>query len=411
MYQLVSAIVKPLDANGRWRSMDIGTVQLNDLFKSFRRVIATLSNAVLPTNVSLDMEQLRASLGGSSLTFNDWLIQNGNQTLPTSRDLPVIKTRYAMFSDAVRSGYHVTPTHPTISASSDISIQEKTDLLVTKAGADYGFIHQRVLANVNGFYHLTDHSTDGLFVVDGMKSCLKSGRNELGLLSFLPLGTIDLIPIKDEMIYTQRDGQALRTNCYVDTGVDLSQKTVMLVLGGYLHVLDPRVFYRISTSAFGIDFSQIPLVDRFYESHRVLDLSTLAMESTIANRDQIGINNLYSDNVLRKYLTLSQSFFVALDNTDIFVETADVKQSPFPGCYTSFVKPIYPLVVGRGRHAVYWPRKEADRFSVNIRQSWGGKPMYETVPTLKQKSVSDSRIASMGYGNSNANFLLIGSDV
>lgn len=411
MYQLVSAIVKPLDANGRWRSMDIGTVRLDDLYKGFRRVIATLSNKVLTANVSLDIEQLRAQLGGSSLTFNEWLIQNGSKTLPTSNDLPVIRTRYAQFSDAVRAGYHVTPTHPTISASSPLPISDRTDLLVTKKGVDYEFIHKRAIANVNGFYHLTDWSSEGIYVVDGMKSCLISGRNELGLLSFMQLGTIDLIPIQPDMIYTLREDQKLRYNCYVDTRVDLSQKTVFLVLGGYLHAVDPRVFFRVSASAFGIDFSQIPLVDRFYESHGVLDLSHLGLETTPANPNQVGINNLYSDAVLMKYLTMSQSFFIALDNQDIFVDYIDLHKSPFPGCYTSFTQPVYPMVVGRGRHAVYWPRKETDRFSVNIRQSWGAKPVYETVPTLKQNSVSDSQLPLDGYRNSDATFLLIGSDI
>jgi hypothetical protein len=411
MYQLDSAIVKPLDGNGRWRGMEIGSVTLNDLFNNFKRVIATLKHPALTGKFSLDIEKMRSSLAGNTQTFNDWLVSNGNRTLPTSTEVPYINTRYANFSDAVRAGYGVTPTHPTISASSSLTVADKPWLLMTKDGMDYQLMYNRCLINVNGFYHQTDYSTDGLFVVDGMKTCEYAGRNELGILSFLQLGDLNYIPIKDEMIYVHKDGELLRNNCYVDTGVDLSNKTVMLVLGGYLHVLDKRALFRISKSAFGIDFGQIPLVDRFYESYKVLDLSVLGMETAPTNDEQISINNLYSDAVLRKYLTMSQTFFVVLDNPEIFVDAIELRASPFPGCYTSSEPPIYPLIVGRGRHEVFWPRKEHDRYSVNISASWKGVHNYDSVPTLKQLSVSDSHVASMGYENEHAHFLLIGSDV
>jgi hypothetical protein len=272
-------------------------------------------------------------------------------------------------------------------------------------------VHKHVLANVNGFYHYTDVSERGVFVVDGMKSCLLSGRNELGLLSFLKLGEIKLIPIEPHMVYKHKSQQKLRYNCFVDAGQDLSQKTVMLVLGGYLHVLDPHNFWRISGSCFGINFDNIPLVDRYYESHKVIDLSSLVLDTTENNPSQINIEQLFSDEVLVRYLSLSQSFFVVLDNQDVFVETLPVKTSPYPGCYTSFGPPIYPLVIGRGRHEVFWPRKEHDRYSLSVNATWTGKFNYDTVRVNKQQSVSDARIPVEGFRNWDAHFLLIGSDI
>jgi hypothetical protein len=413
MYQLVSAIVKPRNSGGRWRSMGIEEVPLNLLFNDFTRVIAILTHPVLNKNVSLEMEQLRAELGGLSKTFNAWLIENGSNTLPTSDSLPTINTRFANFSDAVRSGYKVTPTHPTISVTSPLPMSERTHLLLTKPEADYEFIQKHVLVNVNGFYHQTDYSTDGVFVTDGMKSCLHGRRNEIGMLSFSALGTLSFIPITDEMIYTHRPQQKLRNNCYVDTGVDLSEKTVMLVLGGYLHMLDQRAFYRISQTAFGIDFGQIPLIDRYFESYKVLNLDSLEMEHSDTNDSQISVSNLLSDEVLRKYLQLSQTFFVVLDNVEIFTDAIEIKPSPFPGTYTSSIQPIYPLMVGHGRHEVFWPRKEHDRYSINIHTTtaWTAPKNYDTVKTREQSSVSDAKLAALGFRNSQAHFQLIGTDI
>jgi hypothetical protein len=390
--------------------MGIDNVPLNVLFRDYSRVIATLANSALTHHVSLELEQLRAELGGQTQTFGSWLAANGSATLPTSDSLPTIKTRYANFADAVHAGYKVTPTHPTISPSSPLPVGDKTDLVLTRAETDYEMVYRHALVNVNGFYHQTDHSPDGLFVTDGMTSCLNSNRNEIGLLSFINLGSLSFIPIKDEMIYTQRPEQKLRYNCYIDTGVDLTNKTVMLVLGGYLHVLDRRAFFRIGSAAFGIDFGKIPLVDRYYESCNVLDLSSLSLASTDANPAQISVNNLYSDDVLRRYLQLSQTFLVVLDNTEIFTDALQVRPSRMIGVYTSTVAPIYPLSVGRGRHETYWYRKEDNLYSINASGTWRGERNYNTTKTTDLMSVSDANVISMGFRNSQAMFQLIGSD-
>jgi hypothetical protein len=411
MYQLVSAIVKPISSGGRWRNMDIGNVQLNALFRDFKRVIATLSNPNLTANVSFDIAPYLAALGGSTLTFNEWLVQNGNLTLPTTNNLPVIEPRYAKFADAVHGGYKVTPVHPTAASDATIPVEAKTDLQLTRANTDYALLYKHCLANVNGFYHRTDYSPNGLYIVDGMRSCLHGKRNEVGLLSFMALGELEFIQLTEDMIYTLKEGESLKTNCYFDTGVDLSQKTVMLVLGGYLQQLDQNAFYRISQTAFGINFGQLPLIDRYYETYKVLNLEDLGMESSPNSNEQISVEDLYSDAVLKRLLTMSQSFIVVLDKQDIFFDYVNVKRSPYPGCYTSFVRPVYPLVVGHGRHEVYWPRTEYDRWSININNAWHGEHNYTTVKTTDLHSVSDAQIASHGYRNDDAQFLLIGSDV
>lgn len=411
MYQLVSAVVKPLTGNARWRSMDIGNIPLTELFASFKKVIAVLSSPFLTANVAFDIESVRATHGGDVNTFNQFLVMIGSAALATSDTLPVINTRYANYADAFHAGYKITPTHPTASFSSPMPSAEKTWLLVTKEALDYKFFYDRCLVNVNGFYHLTDYSDDGVFVVDGMKSCFNANRNEMGILSFMHVGTLEFISITDEMIYKQDDSQVLKNNCYVDTGVDLSTKSVLLVLGGYLHVLDKRTFSRVSASAFSIDFSNLPLIKRYYESYKTLDLSSLELETSSVNPDQISVPNLFSDEVLRKYLQLSQTFFVVLDNPDIFVEFDDIKASPYPGVYSTPAIPQYPIMVGAGRHETCWYRPEWGQYSLQFSNTWESKYIFETVDQRSLVSVDAARQPTLGFRNSNAQFVMIGSDL
>lgn len=412
MYQLVSAIAKPLSGNGRWINLDIGNIPLTQLYSSYKKVIATLSNPALLDNVSLNIEQLRAELGASSLTFNQWLVDNSNKTLPTIDTLPAINTRYAHYADAFHAGYDIQPVHPTAAATSDMPPSERTYLRLTRPNTDYDLLYNSCLVNVNGFYHQTDRSADAVYVVDAVHSSLNAHRNEIGLYSFRELGKLTFIPIKDEMIYTQNDRQTLRTNCYVNTGVDLSTKTVMLVLGGYLHILDSRTFTRVSESAFRIDFNNLPLIDRYYESRGVLNLDSLLMEKSQDNPYQISLNDLYSDAVLRRYLTLSQSFFVALDNSDIFVEERHVQPSRMAGIYRGFdTPPKFPLVLGAGRHETYWYKKEDGQWSIHVSASSEGRRYYDTAKIDLTASVSDQEQMIFPKKNSPAKFLIVGTDI
>lgn len=414
MYQLVSAIVKPLTGNGRWREMDIGNVPMSTLFNAYKSVIAILSNNFLDHHVSFNIEPMRAQWAASSFVFGEFLYENGNLALPTLDTLPVINTRYAKFADAFRR-YKVSPIHPTAAPDSVIPDGEKTDVLLSSRegleAIDYADMYKHCLVNVNGFYHQTDHSAYGLYVTDGMTTCRRSGRNQIGILSMKNLGSMTYLPIKEDMIFMQNGNQNLHTNCYVDTGLDLTSKTVMLVLGGYLHCIDSKTLRRVSPSIFKIDFSNLSLIDRFYESVDVIDLSSLGLEQTINNPTQVGLNNLYSDAVLKKYLQLSQTFFVILDNDDIFMEEVPLRRMATPNTYLSFEQPIYPMRVGAGRHEPYWYREEFGRFAVSAKGVQRGKKIYNTRSVLNAQSVSGLNEPIYGYKNDHAAFLKIGTDI
>lgn len=411
MYQFVSAIVKPLSGNGRWTDLDIGNLPLNQIFSQFRKVIVTLSNNFLDHNVSFNIEMIRPTFGASPLTFNEFLVQNGSATLPTFDTIPVINTRFARYADGFHAGYSIEPMNPNYSFTANIPAGEKTWLRLTKEGIDYRHFYESCLVSVNGFYHKTDYSADGAFVVNGMTTARRANRNELGILNFESLGKLSFIPITTDMIYKQSTLQSLSANCYIDTNVDLSNKAVMLVLGGYLHVLDKTTFFRVSPSAFSIDFSNLPLIERYYESYEILDLSSLQLQLTKSNDSQISVEDIFSDDVLKRYLTLENSFFVVLDNPDIFTEEQYLRTSPYPGVYTSFTKPIYPAIVGAGRHEAYWYRVEDGQYSIHMNDTMRKRRVYTTASGQDLEGVSDGKVIALPERNAIASFLLIGTDI
>lgn len=410
MYQYVSALAKPLTGDKRWTSVNISGMTMRAIYATYSRVIATLSNVSLTANVSLDLANIRAAVGAETITFSQFLTNNGNSTLPTSNTLPVLNTKYARYGDAFRSGYTVTPVHAGSAPSAPMPAGAKESLLLTRTGVNYQTLYQSCLVSVNGFYHMTDYSTDGLYVLNGMQSQRLSGQNGIGLLNFQDIGTISYIPITSQMVYKQDPTQSLQDNCYLDAGQDLSNKTVYLVLGGYLHLIDNKLVKRISASLFCVNFGNLPYIDRYFNSKKYIDMSPLCLETTPRNPDQISIANFYSDDVITKYCSLSQSFFVVLSNNDTFVETEALGDSLMPGLYVGYTPPIYPITTQQGKHPNYWSTYEDTQWSIAMNDCLRKNYQYHSRTFDGLVSVDNAEEPWTIPENSPAWYLKIGSD-
>ncbi len=411
MYAFISAIAKPINGDGRWRDVNIADVPLNVLFSTYSKIFAILSNPFLTNNVSLDLANIRPATGGLTVTFAQFLVDNADNTLPTSETLPVINSRYAKYADGFHAGYAIAPAHPTASPDAQLPESEKTWLHLTKFNVDYTLFYNHCLVSVNGFYHATDGGGDGIYVQNGMISCRLAKKNQIGIYSFRELGKLTFVPITANMLYKQRNDQSFKNKCFVDLGVDTTGKTVMLVLGGYLHVLDHKTVFRVGDSRFAVDFGNLPFLDRYFESRDFIDLSSLNLDSTEKNPTQINVAQLYSDESITAYMTLSQSFFVLLDNEEIFVNKVFVRPAPMPGMYTAYTVPSYPLSLAFGKHANYWYTYEDGQYSITCVNSIRRHPLYDTVNRHDLNNVSQAEIPDNPGKNSEAFFLEIGSDI
>jgi hypothetical protein len=411
MYTLISAIGQPLNGAGRWRSIEIGDMPMTTIYSTYAQVYAILSNPFFPQQVCLNFAGIRSQYGGVSLTFNELLASLGSESLPTTNTLPVINTRYAKYADAIHAGYKIEPIHPTISPTTPIPRAEKTWLLVSRPNTDYNLLYKSCLVSVNGFFHQTDVDATGLYVKDGMESCFISNDNQLGLFSFRELGSLSFIPITKSMVYKQNINQVYRDRCYINVGKDVSNKSVFLVLGGYLHVLDKKTFYRVGNGQFCIDMSNLPLFERYYESKNYIDLTSLPLQKTDKNDNQVAVDEFLSDECLLTYVTLSQSFFVILDNPEIFVEREEVKAAPMPGMFISYTRPQFPLITGKGKLSNYWYTYEDTQYSLTCTDSYRQNRLFNTVHVNSQTSVSDQRVPTDAVRHGQGRYLKIGADL
>jgi len=411
MYTLVQAVARPVGGGGRWTTIALGEMLLPVVFSTYDRILVTLANSYLSHYVSLDLADIRETYGSQDITFNAVLAAVGNGTLPTSDTLPVLRTRYAKYNDVFQAGYKVQAVHPVAAPDTPMPAVDRTWLMLTKPGVDYNVAYESFLVSVNGFIHATDASADGVYVKEGMASRHRSGKAEMGLYSFKQLGKLSFVPIKDDMLYRQDPSQLYKDRIHVDIGMDVSNKTVMLVLGGYLHVLDERTFYRVSDSSFAVVFNNLPYIERFLNSRQYLDLSSMNVEISTDNPSHFSVEDLFSDFAIKAYMTLSQSFFVILDNPDIFVERKLLQGSKMPGLYISDDAPVYPLLDELGKMVNFGYQYETGLYSITTTDAYRHDYNFRTVDSRNALSLGDNRNPARPLANGDLQYLQIGADL
>jgi hypothetical protein len=362
-YQYKAAIARSKGLDGTWSSIDAGGMQLNALLGDYSKVYLTLTNPVLTSDVYLDLDAVRYQIAPSSIprTLNDYLVSVGNATLPTLDALPEFTVAPAMYSDAWRAGFTVQPVDIGRNPNAQLPVGAKNDLLLSKPGQDFSQVAKYALVTVNGFFHRTGGSPEGIYVVDGGKSGRIRNDNQVGVYSFKDVADLDIIPITPEMVYKTDPSETYGEFAHVRLPYSMDGKTLLLVLGGYLHVLDDT-YKLVGERSVKIDFNNYPLPERIFEAQYSIDISGLDLEASPNNDAQYTVADLYSDRTILNYLTLSQSFFVAVNTAAFYMKRISVEGAKLPGRYYGDLPLRYPLIGGVGRVYDYFLQPDSGQW-------------------------------------------------
>ncbi len=359
-YQLVAAKARLKSLDAVWEDVDLSAVDINEIYRTYRRVILTLSHTVVSGTFYLDLQDARQLVGNYTgyRTLPQWLTSMGNATLPTLSQAPTYRLYPARYTDIYRANYKTLPFDRTRHPDAQLPHRAKNDLLISGRGVDFRSMWTYCMITVNGFVHRVSGSREGLVVVDGGRTGRISKSNHVGLTSFRDVGALTYVPITANMVYKQNPAQRYADYAMVKLPMDISNKTVMLVLGGYLHVLD-KAYYITGDRQIRIDLSALQLPDRIYDSIDKIDLSSLGLTASSNNPKHFALDDLFSDRAMLAYLTLPQSFFIVMDKTDLYVRRHIVEQTRNPGRYiTEMPLKQFPLLSAYGRLYDYAPFPE-----------------------------------------------------
>jgi hypothetical protein len=410
MYTLVSAMGRN-SSSKRWESVDLSVTTMSDFYSTYSEGFAVLTNNFFTGQVSFDLFTYRNKWLAEQRTLPALLVEIGNETIPTSTTIKKLSTKYAIYADAFRAQYKIKAVNPGVSDTVDIDPLQKTWVKMTKTGIDYNLFYKSCLVSINGFFHITDTDGTAIYVKDAMTSCRLSKKNQIGIYSLRELGELEFLPITESMIYQRTPEITYSTRMYINVGTERAGKTAMLVLGGYLHPLDSSVFTQISSTVYAINFKDYPLRERYFDSYKKIDLSSLGLNHIEQNPNQISDIELHSDSVLVKLATLSQSFIVFIDNTQLFAEREDLQPTKIVNKYTSYTEPCYPLFGAYGRLFDYWRVYEDTRWAITVVGGVQKNYVFQTVTGEGVLNGIDD--GCLPYNQSNTarlNYLKLGCD-
>ena len=408
-YSEVSAIGVPFGLNKRWVTVDVSTATVANLYSTYRVLQLTLNVVGSTTPVYLLLSAVAATYATYGGTVAQMLASVGNNTLPTTTTPLLLNERGATFMDAFMAGYTVTAVTNTNGLAPNEPPTSLPDIRLSRSdiNLDYNQFVNNALVSINGYYHYaTTDGINGIQVKNAVSSLNISNQNQIGIWNFTKVGSITTYPITSAMVNT-----SVAQNPVVTLPVDTTNKYVFLILGGYPIFVDGQALTQQSGTAFSINFSLLNIVERFFESGNYLDLSSVITAAGITGYSGATITELTSNAAILAWLEMSQSYFVVVNNKEVFLQKQYIRRSGIPNRYTSYVDPIYPLVLVLGRHPSYWKVEEDHAWELTIYNNVVGNLLYEVVPTPTNLLTSGSNQPGMPGILQDAYLLQLGSDV
>ncbi len=356
----VDAVVK-LRGNRRIVTLSVKSATVSVLFAQYSSIEVGINDAYgLP--FTLDLYKYETELRSYNGTLDEWFESIGDRALTITKQYPTLKLRTANYMPGFwKKGTYLFAgknTHP----SRELPIEQYQDLVIDINPEVNSRIHNYSLTTVNGYVvnsNLHDYGVRALYGGDIIR---KSNRYSVGHINFENIGKVTRIPVTESMVHKVDESRSLYDNILINTKTNLSGKTVGIVLGGYLHLLDD--FVRITgEQTIGLTMNKIDILNRLYESMPILDISYMALDNIMFGSV---VNKVLSDEALLKYLTSPYTFIVLIDNPDMFTSTTTVNDVTSRYRYTTTNETLGVLRSNLGTVMDYWPKYECGTWSLNV---------------------------------------------
>lgn len=389
MYTLVTAVLKERNTNAPWSEVDLHQVSVHDFQNKYISGYVVLTNRSLPGEHIVDY---RAFLTETlpqpivNINFPQWLSLIGNRVLPTIKE-PDFSYGEAWYSDAYKAGWKVERAHPVSPSNDNYTQADLTDGLLVKPSVSMAVYGEYILTTQNGLLHFSYPTNRGLKVRDLTKSFYSSKKQNVGVLSMTDIGKIKQVPVTvSNLIPVDPDDNMMR-EFYVDCDMDLTGKTVWISVGGYLHTDISEVFIANREKGLvGVDLTKIDIARRIAHSSTLMDLSSLGIFKEDWSPTLFDLDELKSQVIMHRYLTLSQTFVIVIDTQNVDVKKEELEYTGVVGVYGHVRRRSYAIFNQHGLFQYYAPGKIDDnKMSVLIPPDIHSYNDYDTTNWLGTK--------------------------
>lgn len=409
MYTLVKAVLKERGINQVWEPVDISNMTVPNIFKKFHAGYFVLRSAVLDHLQYVDIQELKATkIPLNNQPFTLWLQTLGNTKLPAVEVEPKFSEGIIGYADAWQVGYRVERADPQTGLPNPNRIEtDLTDALLTKPSMAASKFND-VLVTINGFLHRCAVTKAGLVVKEAGSTLDLSKKNQVGIISFKKLAPIKIVGIKPEMIIRPNPDIPLYKSCVISLGQDLTNKSIIMSLGGFFNMSGVEIV-NPEMGIIKIQLTQANLHKRLLESLDRINLKPLDLFLPENMPMSIPVAQAIDDVTIRKYLTLSQTFFVVIDTPAISVKRLMLDNVPKSGLYESGKEPKLPIITSIGLLPEYNKVRQGRYWVLRGGNLWTKDYNYETGDLIHIDRVPQQATPSRGYHKETGHLLEIKS--
>lgn len=396
-YSLLNVLGRLKGTSQKWLEVDISTISIQELVTQYYDIYIQLDHPTFEGKSRYTtLSDLHRSIDRMDLTLLNFFDELNTSSIVTHPGTIQVDTGPILSSDIWDAGFNVQLTDRTKHPDIDLPNSAKNDLLLTKSMIDYNDLYHHTLVNINGLFHRTSASEYGLHIVDGAYGMRQANRVLGSITSFEHVGSLDIIDVSEDMIYYPKPDVNLYEQTYLNLGIDTEDKTVLLVIGGYLHALD-EAYSKIGNGLIKIDFNRIPLIQRHLESTDLIDQTSLGIEYS-GKFNHLEVDSiLRSDNYIKALLSLSQSFIVVIDTPHVIVDRTLLEASKLPGVYYSYKKPLGLLTSLRGKCLPYKSYDGQNKWVLNTEDNLKPNYVFETTDFEIQYSIASNLYPAKPY--------------
>jgi TonB family protein len=186
---------------------------------------------------------LREMFTDTNITFNTFLTNLGNLTIPSVVGLASIQTGIVTFSDAVYAGYKVSRGRYSYNPAFVPEPSDADCAILTKTGVDARDVHKYCLVNVNGLIHRVDADSKYAYILDAAKSANYCKRNEIGIMSFAKIGALECVTLTEDCIGRMHPNQPMSNQISIKSPVDPKGRVAALGMSALMDFIRKNLNY------------------------------------------------------------------------------------------------------------------------------------------------------------------------
>lgn len=410
----VTRILGKLRARGSLMEPVNLNISIDMLLTEYSKCLLELSHPSTNDVLKLSTDDIYEMLllADRDLTLDEWFVTIGATALPAVPGEWEISKALVKQSDLLSTDFRIQFVDRAGNYSEQMTDDVLTDLSLKRPDIDYLEIFQHCLFSINGLLHIADASTRGIFISDAGVSIKKENKIQISTLSFYDLGTVETLPIVPDMVHrgTVND---YRSGFTVKVPRDLTNKTVMLSIAGFLHY-GGDCFNVTGEDTIFVDWSKIPVAARYFDSVDKIDWSVF---TDVCERsgmiDDLVISEIAAndDEAILAILQMSQTFVILIDTADLFYDHRYLEKTGLPGRYQSATPPIGPIRVNQGYLHPYKVRHVAGLYWTTMALNWTHNRIVDHTNRHVTKLFRDGSVSQDPKYLSPGQELLIGLEI